>query len=91
MTFRIEQRVARADNGMGTAIGQLAFAEKPSLLWSLDERMRLVKRPVAGGVTRGEQEVFWLKAGVRTTALADRRARCPEGGRVEFGIATDSR
>jgi replicative DNA helicase len=60
LTTSLEQRVTRADNGVETPFGKLTYADAPPLLWSLDERMRLVKHRVAGSVARGEREAFWL-------------------------------
>lgn len=48
LTLPFEQRVMRADNGVDTPLDQLTCAGASPLLWSLDERMRLVKRRAPG-------------------------------------------
>ncbi|MEU7763530.1 replicative DNA helicase [Nocardia sp. NPDC049190] len=54
-------RILRADTGAETTLGELlASGEKP-LVWSLDERMRMVARPMVKVFPSGRKEVFRLR------------------------------
>ncbi|WP_433577333.1 replicative DNA helicase [Nocardia brasiliensis] len=54
-------RILRADNGTESTLGELlASGEKP-LVWSLDERMRMVARPMVKVFPSGRKEVFRLR------------------------------
>lgn len=53
--------VLRADNGVATTLGELLASGTRPLVWSLDERMRLVPRPMANVFSSGVKEVFRLR------------------------------
>ncbi|MDT5291926.1 MAG: replicative helicase [Mycobacterium sp.] len=51
-------RVARADNGSEVPLDQLMHCGEQPLLWSVDERMRLIRRRAAGRVVIRSRDVF---------------------------------
>ncbi len=56
-----ELRVARADTGCEVSVELLMRTGERPLLWSVDERMRLVKRHMTGGVSNRTSEVFRMR------------------------------
>ena len=56
-------RLLRADTGAEVSLGELLAggASRTSLLWSLDERMRLVPRPMTAVFPSGVKEVFRVR------------------------------
>ena len=53
-------RILRADNGAEVTLGELlASGERP--VWSLDERMRMVARPMTDVFPSGRKEVFRVR------------------------------
>ncbi|MEV0106824.1 replicative DNA helicase [Nocardia sp. NPDC050799] len=54
-------RILRADNGAEETLGELLASGKQPLVWSLDERMRLVARPMVKVFPSGHKEVFLVR------------------------------
>jgi len=54
-------RILRADNGGETTLGELLASGEQPLVWSLDERMRMVARPMVKVFPSGRKEVFRLR------------------------------
>ncbi|MGY0502322.1 replicative DNA helicase [Nocardia sp. FBN12] len=54
-------RILRADNGAEVTLGELIDSGEQPLVWSLDERMRMVARPMVKVFPSGHKEVFKLK------------------------------
>lgn len=54
-------RVMRCDNGLEVPIDDLMQTGEQPLLWSIDDRMRLIRRQVTGHVEIREQEIFGLR------------------------------
>ncbi|UGT59205.1 replicative DNA helicase [Nocardia asteroides] len=54
-------RVLRADTGAETTLGELLESGEQPLVWSLDERMRMVARPMVKVFPSGRKEVFRLR------------------------------
>ncbi|WP_410871456.1 replicative DNA helicase [Nocardia sp. A7] len=54
-------RILRADNGAEVTLGELIESGEQPLVWSLDERMRMVARPMVKVFPSGHKEVFKLK------------------------------
>ncbi|WP_433196835.1 replicative DNA helicase [Nocardia sp. CA-107356] len=54
-------RILRADNGGETTLGELIASGEQPLVWSLDERMRMVARPMVKVFPSGRKEVFRLR------------------------------
>ncbi|MFD4458478.1 replicative DNA helicase [Nocardia sp. NPDC058480] len=54
-------RILRADNGAEVTLGELLASGEQPLVWSLDERMRMVARPMVKVFPSGHKEVFRLK------------------------------
>ncbi|MFC8381531.1 replicative DNA helicase [Nocardia sp. NPDC057272] len=54
-------RILRADNGAEVTLGELMASGEQPLVWSLDERMRMVARPMVKVFPSGHKEVFRLK------------------------------
>ena len=68
-----ETRLLRADTGAEVSFGELlASGERDVPLWSLDERMRMVPRPMSAVFPSGLKEVFRLR-------LASGREVCATG------------
>ncbi|MEZ5152223.1 replicative DNA helicase [Rhodococcus zopfii] len=53
-------RVLRADNGCEVTLGELLASGEQPEVWSLDERMRMVARPMVKVFPSGRKEVFRL-------------------------------
>ncbi|WKW98616.1 replicative DNA helicase [Rhodococcus aetherivorans] len=53
-------RVLRADNGCEVTLGELLASGEQPVVWSLDERMRMVARPMTKVFPSGRKEVFRL-------------------------------
>ncbi len=51
-------RILRADNGCEVTLGELMRSGERPLVWSLDERMRMVARPMTNVFSSGRKEVF---------------------------------
>ncbi|MBF6191916.1 replicative DNA helicase [Nocardia implantans] len=54
-------RILRADTGDETTLGDLLSSGERPLVWSLDERMRMVARPMVKVFSSGRKEVFRLR------------------------------
>ncbi|WP_405159915.1 replicative DNA helicase [Nocardia sp. NBC_01499] len=54
-------RILRADTGGETTLGELLDSGEQPLVWSLDERMRMVARPMVKVFPSGRKEVFRLR------------------------------
>ncbi|MFE3320318.1 replicative DNA helicase [Nocardia sp. NPDC059195] len=54
-------RILRADNGAEVTLGELLASGEQPLVWSLDERMRMVARPMVKVFPSGRKEVLRLK------------------------------
>ncbi|MEV0706643.1 replicative DNA helicase [Nocardia aurea] len=54
-------RILRADTGGETTLGELMSSGEQPLVWSLDERMRMVARPMVRVFPSGRKEVFRLR------------------------------
>ncbi|TLG18080.1 replicative DNA helicase [Nocardia cyriacigeorgica] len=54
-------RILRADTGGETTLGELLASGEQPLVWSLDERMRMVARPMVNVFPSGRKEVFRLR------------------------------
>ncbi|MFR9753894.1 replicative DNA helicase [Nocardia sp. 004] len=54
-------RILRADTGAETTLGELLTSGEQPLVWSLDERMRMVARPMVKVFSSGRKEVFRLR------------------------------
>lgn len=56
-------RIVRADNGSEVMLGELVRSGERPLVWSLDERNRMVERRRSGVRAVGLNEVFVLRLG----------------------------
>jgi replicative DNA helicase len=54
-------RILRADNGAEVTLGELMRTGERPLVWSLDERLRMVARPMTNVFPSGRKEVFRLR------------------------------
>ena len=54
-------RILRADTGAQVTLGELMESGEQPLVWSLDERMRMVARPMVKVFPSGRKEVFRLR------------------------------
>ena len=54
-------RILRADNGAEVTFGELMRTGERPLVWSLDERLRMVARPMTNVFPSGHKEVFRLR------------------------------
>ncbi|MGC4935318.1 replicative DNA helicase [Gordonia sp. DT30] len=54
-------RILRADNGSEVTLGELLETGEQPLVWSLDERMRMVARPMVKVFPSGRKEVFRVR------------------------------
>lgn len=54
-------RILRADNGAEITLGELLASGEQPLVWSLDDRMRMVARPMVKVFPSGRKEVFRLR------------------------------
>ncbi len=54
-------RVSRADTGGESTLGELLASGEQPLVWSLDDRMRVVARPMTRVFPSGRKEVFRLR------------------------------
>ncbi|OBK23763.1 replicative DNA helicase [Mycobacterium asiaticum] len=54
-------RILRADNGSEVTFGELMRTGERPLVWSLDERLRMVARPMTNVFSSGRKEVFRLR------------------------------
>ncbi|MEU2033555.1 replicative DNA helicase [Nocardia amamiensis] len=57
----VSTRILRADTGGETTLGELLASGEQPLVWSLDERMRMVARPMVKVFPSGRKEVFRLR------------------------------
>src|SRR5687767_12349144 len=57
----LQTRIMRADNGFEVPLDQLVHAGEQPLLWSVDERMRLIRRRATGRVLVHSREVFRIR------------------------------
>ncbi|MDX1882633.1 replicative DNA helicase [Mycolicibacterium sp. 120270] len=56
-----ETRILRADNGAEVTFGELMRTGERPLVWSLDERKRMVARPMTNVFPSGHKEVFKMR------------------------------
>lgn len=56
-----ETRILRADNGSEVTFGELMRTGERPLVWSLDERKRMVARPMTKVFPSGRKEVFKMR------------------------------
>jgi replicative DNA helicase len=56
-----DTRILRADNGAEVTFGELMRTGERPLVWSLDERKRMVARPMTNVFPSGHKEVFKLR------------------------------
>ncbi|CAJ1506408.1 replicative DNA helicase [[Mycobacterium] kokjensenii] len=54
-------RILRADNGSEVTLGELLRTGERPLVWSLDDRLRMVARPMTNVFPSGHREVFKLR------------------------------
>jgi replicative DNA helicase len=54
-------RILRADNGSEVTLGELIRTGERPLVWSLDEQLRMVARPMTNVFSSGRKEVFRLR------------------------------
>lgn len=54
-------RVLRADTGTESTLGDLLNSDELPVVWSLDERLRMVPRPITRVFSSGVKEVFRLR------------------------------
>jgi replicative DNA helicase len=54
-------RILRADNGAEATLGELLASGERPLVWSLDEQLRMVARPMTNVFPSGRKEVFRLR------------------------------
>ncbi|MCW4354846.1 replicative DNA helicase [Hoyosella sp. YIM 151337] len=54
-------RILRADNGAEVTLGELLETGETPLVWSFDERMRMVARPMVKVFSSGRKEVFRVR------------------------------
>jgi replicative DNA helicase len=54
-------RILRADNGSESTLGELLASGEQPLVWSLDERMRMVARPMVKVFPSGRKKVFRVR------------------------------
>ncbi|HNM86366.1 MAG: replicative DNA helicase [Mycobacterium sp.] len=54
-------RILRADNGAEVTFGELMATGERPLVWSLDERKRMVARPMTNAFYSGHKEVFKVR------------------------------
>lgn len=54
-------RILRADSGGETTLGELLASGEQPLVWSLDDRMRMVARPMVKVFPSGRKDVFRLR------------------------------
>jgi replicative DNA helicase len=54
-------RILRADNGSEVTLGELMRTRERPLVWSLDEQLRMVARPMTNVFPSGRKEVFRLR------------------------------
>ncbi len=54
-------RILRADNGTEVTLGELMRTGERPLVWSLDEQLRMVARPMTNVFPSGHREVFKLR------------------------------
>jgi replicative DNA helicase len=71
-----QPRVIRADNGFELPLGQLMHAAQQPLLWSVDDRMRLVRRRATGRVVIRSRGIF------RVSLASGRRLELTSGQHV---------
>lgn len=56
----LQLRAARADNGFHISLNELGHTGERPLLWSVDEKMRLVRRHITGRVSIRSREAVCL-------------------------------
>jgi replicative DNA helicase len=56
-----QTRILRADNGAEVTFGELTRTGERPLVWSLDEQLRMVARPMTNVFPSGHKEVFRLR------------------------------
>lgn len=92
-------RILRADNGAEVTFGELMATGERPLVWSLDERNRMVARPMTNVFPSGHKEVFKLRlaSGREVEATANHPFLTVDGwvplGELELGdrLATPRR
>ena len=86
VSFRTEEsgcltagtRILRADTGSEITLGDLLTSgEQNVLVWSLDDRMRLVPRTMTHAFPSGTKEVFRVRLDVRPRGRGNRQPPVP--------------
>ncbi|TFV56635.1 replicative DNA helicase [Mycobacterium sp. PS03-16] len=65
-----DTRILRADNGAEVTLGELVASGERPLVWSLDQRMRMVARPMTNVFSSGHKEVFSVRLASGRTVKA---------------------
>ena len=74
-------RILRADNGEEITLGDLVLTQEQPLVWSLDDRWRLVPRRLVKAFSSGIKPVFRLRlaSGLEVDSTANHRFRTVDG------------
>ena len=62
----VNTRILRADTGAEVTFGELMETGERPLVWSLDERKRMVARPMTNRVPQWAQRGLHAAAGIRS-------------------------
>jgi len=86
-------RVARADNGFEVSMQQLIRTGEEPLLWSVDERMRLVKRRMTRRISTRRRELYRLRlaSGRQLEVASAHRIRKVDGWKPVAELVVGSR
>lgn len=86
-------RVTRADNGFEISLDELVHTGEHPLLWSVNEKLRLVRRPATGRVSiRAAQVVrLSLATGRQLELMPDQRVRKVDGWTPVAQLSVGSR
>lgn len=86
-------RVLRADNGNESSMAELMRSAERPLLWSVDERMRLVKRAMTSPISMQAREMYSLRlaSGRQLTVTSAHRVRKLDGWTSVTGLSPGSR
>ncbi|MEU7139699.1 replicative DNA helicase [Nocardia sp. NPDC046473] len=86
-------RILRADTGGETTLGELLTSGEQPLVWSLDDRMRMVARPMVKVFPSGRKEVFRLRlaSGREVEATGNHRFLTVDGWIPLEKLAIDDR
>ena len=89
----LQTRVARADNGFEVPLDQLMHSGEKPLLWSVDERLRLIRRRTTGCVAIRSREVFRvnLSSGRQLELISGQQVLKVDGWRSLTELSAGSR